>query len=519
MFSRRMTLRTSSRALLAALVVVAVAIPLPSAALAESASAAVVAQAQCGDGRLQVPSGVENEELESTVPVVFVHGITDSAGLWSKETLDGGATLAQGVDELEGTSVFAFDYSDASIDWVTDSRIGPSLAESIRCLHDASGNQVVLVAHSMGGLAIQQALQGDVAGMVAHITTIATPFEGSHILTALNDRLRPTNVTQTGRMLAQILLAYCANRTQRSYEGEARFGCGAVGVPNSPVGTALMEGSDEIAALPAWPASIPTFRVAGDMTLALSPGVGPVPARTIGAGDIAVAIDSALSDTVPDSANPLTIPCDGNINPFSGRFMLKVRCYHSNLPLDREVIDAVLAQVEPAVGGLGGGVVGGGGGNGGGGEGGIGVGIDPVGFWTGTTHSAVFRGSSLLAAGYTSRGDFWFTVDEDGQVEGYAVVVYEPTFNVDGMNAALDTIKSLGAAAVGAIPVVIPMLDGIGTSEEIASNSLVTDPLWPTAGTVTEQGDVLQASATDGSNSTEEGITVASNTTWSAHRD
>ncbi|MGH9210221.1 MAG: esterase/lipase family protein [Acidimicrobiales bacterium] len=346
-------------ALLAALVVAILPVaPVgsPSGSPTPAAAAAVATvQTDCGGGRLEVPGGVSNGAADGTVPVVFVHGITSAASMWSTEAAGGGATLAQsigalrrGSSPLPATSVWAFDYSDASIDWVTDRRIGPSLAEAIRCLHEASGNQVVLVAHSMGGLAIQFALgQSGVASLVAHVTTIGTPFEGSRILTALNAYLGPGGPPAPSlRILAEVVLEHCSQRTQEAFESGGD-GCSVVGVPSSPVGTALMEGSSEIAALPSWPGSVPTFRVAGDLQLRPLPGV------TLAAGDLAVLRGSALSGRVPDSAPPKVIECriSGNVLaavPLPGVLNAQ-RCLHTELAHDREVIGAVLQQVELVV--------------------------------------------------------------------------------------------------------------------------------------------------------------------------
>jgi hypothetical protein len=44
--------------------------------------------------------------------------------------------------------------------------------------------------------------------------------------------------------------------TQDAFEA-GKAGCFVAGVPDAPVGRALMEGSAEIAALPPWPASVP----------------------------------------------------------------------------------------------------------------------------------------------------------------------------------------------------------------------------------------------------------------------
>jgi triacylglycerol lipase len=258
--------RATSRALVAAAAVVATMLPLPSAAA--SRAAAAPAQSACG-GRLQVPDGVDNPELNGSVPVVLVHGISSSADLWDTEAADGGPNLAQTVADMDQASVWAFDYGDAALDWVTDPRIGPALADAVRCLHEQSGNHVVLVGHSMGGLAIQHAVaHGGLEQAVAHVSTIATPFEGSMSLTMVNrflDPDAPGPLPASWRLIARVLLDKCAQLNQAAAAGDLWAICGPAGIPNSPVGRALMVGSEEIGALPPWPASVPTFRVAGSM--------------------------------------------------------------------------------------------------------------------------------------------------------------------------------------------------------------------------------------------------------------
>ncbi|MGH9214525.1 MAG: hypothetical protein ACRD2C_28230 [Acidimicrobiales bacterium] len=111
----------------------------------------------------------------------------------------------------------------------------------------------------------------------------------------------------------------------------------------------------------------------------------------------------------------------------------------------------------------------------------------PVGSWTGTINSAAFRGSAFLNASYASRGDFWFTIDEDLQVDGYAVVTYTPNLNVDGLNAALGTIRSLGSAAVGVVlpfPLAPFIFESI-TADTIAVRGWYSQAMYTVEGPIT----------------------------------
>jgi pimeloyl-ACP methyl ester carboxylesterase len=95
------------------------------------------------------------------IPILFVHGITsDPTTAWQKPELDGAASISSRVGSIPGTTVWAFDYHQWSEDWVTDSTIGPALANAITCLASATGKRVILVDHSMGGLATQEVVPG-----------------------------------------------------------------------------------------------------------------------------------------------------------------------------------------------------------------------------------------------------------------------------------------------------------------------------------------------------------------------
>ena len=85
------------------------------------------------------------------VPVLFVHGITSGPSTWTRHEIKGGASIADRVAGVGGASVWAFDYSKWSLDWVTEPHIGPMLAKAIACLATLTGHRVILIDHSMGG--------------------------------------------------------------------------------------------------------------------------------------------------------------------------------------------------------------------------------------------------------------------------------------------------------------------------------------------------------------------------------
>ena len=69
-------------------------------------------------------------------------------------------------------------------------QIRPDLATALMCLAGVAGHKVVVVGDSMGGLATQYALgqdHGRVAADTAEVITIGTPYEGSVLLSYLQE--------------------------------------------------------------------------------------------------------------------------------------------------------------------------------------------------------------------------------------------------------------------------------------------------------------------------------------------
>lgn len=145
-----------------------------------------VAQAQeTSDSCSNAAIGASSQDVGGKQVVISVHGLGSKPATWGirdRESYEG--SIHQTIDSIESdTYYYAFDYSERNQFWVTDPAIGPKLADTIVCLaqlsRDGGGiGEVVLVTHSMGGLAAKLAASlapGDV-GLVANV---GTPHKGS----------------------------------------------------------------------------------------------------------------------------------------------------------------------------------------------------------------------------------------------------------------------------------------------------------------------------------------------------
>src|SRR4029077_5869731 len=90
------------------------------------------------------------------------------------------------VSEVAGIKTSTFNYQRHSLQWVTDPHIGQNLASTILCLSQSSlakggSGKVIVVAHSMGGLALKEAFreQPQIASILGLVVTIRTPNDGS----------------------------------------------------------------------------------------------------------------------------------------------------------------------------------------------------------------------------------------------------------------------------------------------------------------------------------------------------
>lgn len=321
-----------------------------------SATESAVAGASCETSQLASVGGAPDGK-----PVLLVHGMSGSPAIFADSEIGGGASLETQIENLSDTHVWTFDYSKVALDWVTNPEIGPALAKSIDCLAHATGSPVIMVDHSMGGLATQLAAAqpdpsgGSTAGHIAAVITIGTPFEGSEFLSAVQELVSKGAVTGVLSgdpelvAAAEALLSACAGSGQAALEeGIDDNPCDmtSLSVLRSPVGTALEYGSQQIAKLPAWPVGLPVYDTAGDIVWQI--GLGPLKYTVAHVGDVLVTEGSATAhDTV---SSPAITTCDevdlSVLFSVGGRLS---DCYHGKLPSNRTIDAAVLAVIKDAL--------------------------------------------------------------------------------------------------------------------------------------------------------------------------
>lgn len=235
------------------------------------------------------------------IPVVFVHGLLGSADVWTSPHGNGTA-LFQAVASLPGFVADVFDYGRFSDRWVTHESIAPALAGRIKCLAEASHRgygpgRVVVVGHSMGGLAIRQALgEKGVGEAVGLAVTIASPHKGSGMARLAYPGSGPVYgvVGRPGERLVWSLLgAVCAlpGELLPGAALEDRSLCGLLRYADTEAGPAMVKGSAELAALPQFPPALPVRAVAAQLPVSV-PFLWPV---TVRMGDFVVGVDSATN--------------------------------------------------------------------------------------------------------------------------------------------------------------------------------------------------------------------------------
>ena len=324
------------------------ALPTPAAAAPDPCSA--------GGKVVQVkPRG----PVANSTPVLFVHGIAAGADTWiepeevvhlADKANKAGKTDQQGngdfpvrVAKLARVTAWTYDYSAAQPEWVTDNRIGPGLADAINCLARTTGHKVIVVGHSMGGLATQYAAarsDGQTSRKtwqnIAEVITIGTPTIGSQIVTLLQTAADLNSLSRHPlSVTVDALLSFCVGYAHKNDI------CSVVSALKSPQGRALRYRSDEISELPPWPKGLPVRAIAGNIRFVLPKepfDVGPPP--EVGLGDIAVTLDSATA-YANMTGKPQVLTCHSR-----GWKVLLNGCNHIYIKTNPIVMATVIKQIE-----------------------------------------------------------------------------------------------------------------------------------------------------------------------------
>jgi pimeloyl-ACP methyl ester carboxylesterase len=209
-----------------------------SAAFATPAAAGRLAEASCPRGA----QPVRPMSASYLRPVVLIHGWTSSPDSMDKV----GKAVADGLKDR--VALYPFDYSSVADHWAGDPEVAGCLAMFLDGVSTASrtargDGKVLVVAHSMGGLAVRYASAltvggRAVGGVLGGVVTLNTPHLGSYwggsLFAAAQTRLAqltsgfrfpvPAGGTDAARCLARFGEGSAAGARPLSFPAE----CGAV---------------------------------------------------------------------------------------------------------------------------------------------------------------------------------------------------------------------------------------------------------------------------------------------------
>jgi hypothetical protein len=246
------------------------------------------------------------------------------------------------VRAVDGVVAYTFDYSAHSLEWVTDADIGPALGRAIVCLGDEHGVPVIVVAHSMGGLATREAQAGAVAGRpvsgaLAAVITIGTPFHGAQLLGFADGPAGDVFSDVVGTALRACDTGV-STRPRRSF-------CDLLGATETAAVQGMIPGSAQLAALPRWRDGVRIVPMAGEVEAGIDGPFGF--SEQLSLGDFAVSVDSALADASRGSRT-FVATCRasllGIVSAIDGS-----PCSHANELANRRIIREVRDRVARAV--------------------------------------------------------------------------------------------------------------------------------------------------------------------------
>jgi pimeloyl-ACP methyl ester carboxylesterase len=294
----------------------------------------------------------------------------------------GDRSLIGQLQRIPGAAVYTFDYHQYSARWVTDDHLGPALAAAIDCLYRATGQKVIVVAHSLGGLVTRWAITHNTPDgtprvrEVSTVVTFGTPNLGSQLDAAANGALEAATFAPDKRVAIAATVLQAVLDTCGQVAGKQVVDPGSLCelLPtlarafDGPAGKAMRPGSSELAALSAWPKGVTVDALAGQNVLQVEKiGWFALPWQTTGVpiGDVPVAAGAATAGatltkvaTCNYQLSPIRYSTDqvglligqtSAVDVAKPLWQLASPCYHSNLmrtiELTNEAVGAVASDI------------------------------------------------------------------------------------------------------------------------------------------------------------------------------
>jgi hypothetical protein len=235
-----------------------------------------------------------------------------------------------------------FDYSQENLQWVDSDNLGPRLVREINCRAQSSLEQgglgkVIIVGHSMGGLAARWAANNGAADSIGMVVTVGTPNLGSILgNTAIGLALGTCQAFTTGAILQVPAGAFISGEICSFL---LRL------VPQLDAIHGLSKNSPELAALGWVPQNIPVVAIGGNVQWQFRTFLGTISAPPSN-GDLVVSTESALHGAerhVVDCSGFVLIP-----------MLSDAPCEHSrqiNHPIvQQRVVDSIRQYVQNSSG-------------------------------------------------------------------------------------------------------------------------------------------------------------------------